>query len=83
MAITKNIVVGISDIHNEPDAILFRSTQNSEDVNIQVVTSKFAVKCEDVMRAIEIVKDFVEKREPIEIVKEILPPIIYGDENNN
>jgi hypothetical protein len=81
MAITKNIVVGISDIHNEPDAILFRSTENSEDVNIQVVTSKFAVKCEDVMRAIGIVKDFVEKREPIEISKEIVPTFSYTDEN--
>lgn len=81
MAITKNIVVGISDIHNEPDAILFRSTENNEDVNIQVVTAKFAVKCEDVIRAIGIVKDFVEKREPIEISKEIVPTFAYGEEN--
>lgn len=81
MAITKNIVVGISDIHNEPDAILFRSTENNEDVNIQVVTAKFAVKCEDVIQAIKIVKDFVEKREPIEISKEIVPTFTYDEEN--
>lgn len=81
MAITRNIVVGISDVHNEPDAILFRSTENGEDINIQVVAAKFAVKIDDVNKAIEIVKDFVGKREPIEITKESMPSIIYGEEN--
>jgi hypothetical protein len=81
MAITRNIVVGISDIHNEPDAILFRSTENNEDINIQVVTAKFAVKYEDVIRAVQIVKEFVDKREPIEMTKQISSSFTYGEEN--
>lgn len=81
MAITKNIIVGISDIHNEPDAILLRSTENKDDVNIQVVTAKFSVKHEDILEAVKVIKEFVDKREPIEITREISTPIIYGDEN--
>ena len=79
MAITKNIIVGITDIHNEPDAILVRSTENGEDVNIQVVTSKFSVKRKDLMEAMKVVQEFVEKREPIEIVAENMPQLIYGE----
>jgi hypothetical protein len=33
------------------------------------------------MRAIGIVKEFVEKREPIEISQEIVPTFTYGEEN--
>lgn len=79
MAITKNIIVGITDIHNEPDAILVRSTENGEDINIQVVTSKFSVKRKDLMEAIKVVQEFVEKREPIEIVAHDMPQLIYGE----
>lgn len=81
MAITKNIIIGISDIYNEPDAILIRSTENPTDVNIQVVTSKFAVRREDLMQALAEVKSFVDKREPVEIVEEFLPTFVYKEEN--
>lgn len=82
MAITKNIIVGVSDIHNEPDAILLRSTENKDDVNIQVVTAKFSVKHDDLLEAIRVIKEFVNKREPIEINKEIAPTFVYGDDQN-
>lgn len=81
MAITKNIIVGISDIHNEPDAILLRSTENADDVNIQVLTSKFSVKQQDIIQAITVIRDFVEKRKPIDIINESVPKLIYGEEN--
>ena len=81
MAITKNLIIGISDIYNEPDAILIRSTENTDDVNIQVVTSKFAVKREDLMQALFEVKNFVEKRQPVETTHEVVPSFIYREEN--
>lgn len=84
MAITKNIVVGISDINNEPDAILLRSTELPENINIQVVSSKFAVNSDELIAAIKTVKDFVNKREPISITKNELfvANFAYGEENN-
>jgi hypothetical protein len=83
MAITTNIIVGVSDIHNEPDAILFRSSGNPDHINVQVVSSKFAVNHEDILNAITIVKDFVQNRQPIDITKETLPTIVYGEDDNN
>lgn len=83
MAITKNIVIGISDIHNEPDAILFKSTSKNDDVNIEVVAQKFAVKQSDVLEAIKTIKEFIQKREPIVINKDSSLPIVYGEDDNN
>lgn len=79
MAVTRNIVVGISDINNEPDVILFRSTENNEDILIQVVTPKVSVKYQDIVRATTTVKDFIDKREPIEIDSPTVMTIMYGE----
>ena len=81
MAITKNIIIGIPDVYNEPDAILIRSTENQEDINIQVVTSKFAVKREDLLQALKEVEMFVNKRQPLEIIPEFVPQFVYKEEN--
>lgn len=86
MAITRNIVVGISDIHNEPDAILLKSTENCDDINIQVSVSKVAIKYKDLESAINIVKSFIQKRDPIatQYSKDQLfkTDFEYGEENN-
>lgn len=86
MSVTRNIVVGVSDIHNEPDVVLLKSTENSDDINIQVTTSKLAIKASDLEYAINLVKDFVQKRNPIsaKYTKDELfkANFSYGEENN-
>ena len=83
MAITTNIVVGISDVNNEPDAILLRSVENSDDINIQVTTAKFSVKHLELSQAICIVQDFIKNREPIETRSNVavISEIVYGEDN--
>jgi hypothetical protein len=76
MSITKNLIIGISDIYNEPDAIIIRSTENKDDVNIQVASSKMGVKREDLILALTEIKNFVDKREPISINQDI---IVHSD----
>lgn len=84
MSITKNIVIGVSDISNEPDAIVLRSTETADHVNIQVISSKFAVNSDELIMAVKMVKDFVNKREPIEVTKNqfFQANFSYGEENN-
>ncbi len=72
MSITKNLIIGISDIYNEPDAIIIRSTENKDDVNIQVASSKMGVKREDLIFALTEIKNFVDKREPISIEQDMI-----------
>jgi len=76
MSFTKNLIIGISDIYGEPDAIIIRSTENKDDVNIQVATSKMGVKREELMIALAEIKNFVDKREPISINQDM---IVHSD----
>jgi hypothetical protein len=72
MAISKNIVIGISDLYGDPDTIIIRSTENKDNVNIISSSNQMGVKREDLVLALTEIKIFVDKRDPISVDNDLM-----------
>lgn len=80
--IKRNLIVSIDSPDGfEKDVVSLRTTV-ADAIVIETVGSKLAVNPDELMQAIQEVKDFLQKREPIVMVAKNsqVSQIIYGDD---
>jgi len=80
--IKRNLIVSIDSPDGfEKDVVSLRTTV-ADAIVIETVGSKLAVNPDELMQAVKEVKEFLQKRAPIDVASKAAPlsQIIYGDD---